>query len=34
MVVVRSTASYRNQHGDLLTENEETLVYVALGEPA
>lgn len=30
MVVVTSTASYRNQDGDLLTENEETLVYVAL----
>ena len=33
MVVVTSTASYRNQDGDLLTENEETLVYVALPEP-
>ena len=32
MVVVTSTATYRNQDGDLLTENEETLVYVALPE--
>jgi hypothetical protein len=33
--VVTSTATYRNQDGDLLTENEETLVYVALpGEPS
>jgi acyl dehydratase len=30
MVIVTSTARYVNQHGDLLTENEETLVYVAL----
>ncbi len=30
MLVVTSTASYRNQSGDLLTENEETLVYVSL----
>ncbi len=30
MVVVASTASYRDQHGELLTENEETIVYVAL----
>lgn len=34
MVVVTSTASYRNQEGDLLTENEETLVYVALPQDA
>lgn len=34
MVVVTSTASYRNQDGDLLTENEETLVYVALPRDA
>lgn len=34
MVVVTSAASYRNQSGDLLTENEETLVYVALPQDA
>ena len=30
MVVVPSTARYENQHGDLHTENEETLIFVAL----
>jgi acyl dehydratase len=30
MVVVTSTAVYRNQDGDLLTENEETVIHVAL----
>ena len=28
MVVVTSTATYTNQHGDLLVENEETLIYI------
>jgi acyl dehydratase len=30
MVVVTSTATYTNQAGDLLVENEETLIYVAV----
>jgi acyl dehydratase len=33
MVVLTSTASYRNQDGALLTENEEILVFVELPEP-
>ncbi|GAA1765874.1 hypothetical protein GCM10009795_010550 [Nocardioides hankookensis] len=28
MVIVTSLATYTNQHGDLLVENEETLIYV------
>ena len=30
MVIVTSLATYTNQGGDLLVENEETLIYVAL----
>lgn len=30
MLIVTSTATYENQHGKLLAENEEILVYVAL----
>ena len=30
MVIVTSLATYTNQHGDLLVENEETLIYVAM----
>ncbi|WP_027343187.1 FAS1-like dehydratase domain-containing protein [Hamadaea tsunoensis] len=30
MLVVTSTATYRNQHGDLLAVNTETLLYVAV----
>ncbi len=30
MVIVTSLATYTNQHGDLLVENEETLIYVAV----
>jgi acyl dehydratase len=30
MVIVTSLATYSNQDGDLLVENEETLIYVAL----
>lgn len=33
LLVVTSTASYTNQHGDLLAENTETLVYVPLEGP-
>jgi acyl dehydratase len=28
MVIVTSVATYTNQDGDLLVENEETLIYV------
>ena len=28
MVIVTSIATYTNQDGDLLVENEETLIYV------
>lgn len=31
MLVIESRATYTNQDGDLLTENEETIIYVALG---
>lgn len=34
MVVVTSTAAYRNQDGELLTENEETIIHVALPRDA
>jgi acyl dehydratase len=34
MRVVTSTASYANQHGDLLGRNTETLIYVAPGRKA
>jgi acyl dehydratase len=30
ILVVASTATYTNQHGDLLAENEETIIFVAL----
>ncbi len=33
MVVVTSLATYTNQHGDLLVENEETLIYDGGGSP-
>lgn len=31
MLVVTSTARFSNQHGELLVENEETLIYLATG---
>jgi acyl dehydratase len=34
MLVVSSTATYTNQHGDLLAENDETIIFVALEAPA
>jgi acyl dehydratase len=34
MLVVRSTATYTNQDGDLLAENDETIIFVALETPA
>ncbi|WP_256839405.1 MaoC family dehydratase [Ornithinimicrobium faecis] len=32
MLIVASTATYTNQHGDLLTTNEETTIFIALPE--
>ncbi|MGH1564945.1 FAS1-like dehydratase domain-containing protein [Mumia sp. DW29H23] len=34
MLVVASTATYTNQDGDLLAENEETIIFVSLGGAA
>jgi acyl dehydratase len=34
MLVVGSTATYTNQDGDLLAENDETIIFVALETPA
>jgi acyl dehydratase len=31
MLVVTSRAVYANQHGDLITENDETMIFVSLG---
>jgi acyl dehydratase len=31
MLVVRSVATYRNQHGELLVRNTETVIYQSLG---
>ncbi|PZM97916.1 MAG: hypothetical protein DIU79_01420 [Actinobacteria bacterium] len=31
MLIVTSRATYRNQHGELLATNTETLIYVAMG---
>jgi len=32
MLIVTSAASYLNQHGELLATNEETIIFVAIGE--
>lgn len=34
MLVLTSTATYTNQHGDLLATNEETIIHVSLGKDA
>ncbi|GGM46038.1 MaoC family dehydratase N-terminal domain-containing protein [Dactylosporangium sucinum] len=34
MLIVTSRATYRNQDGEPLATNEETIIFVSLGEPA
>lgn len=31
MLIVSSTATYTNQHGELLVSNEETIIFISLG---